>query len=345
MRLDDLYIAGVATHLPERFPVERAVELGLYDAEDAAQGNWVSVAVAGETPAPDLAARAGRLALERSGLDAADIDLLVHTDTHHQGPDAWSPQHYVLQEVLGTDVPALELRQGCNGMMAALEAAANHLHAAPERTAALLTSGDNFGTALMDRWRSMTNIVLGDAGTSLVVSRRGGFARVLSVAHASVPVLELLHRGEEPLFPPGATVGRPVDLKARAAQYASSEAAARLADHELIGSATKRAVKEALADAGVETADIARVTHMNWAHERFLRRTLAPIGLETWRGTLEFSRRAGHLGAGDQVAGLDHLLETGALAPGDHVLMIGVGTGISISCVVLRIDERPSWVA
>ncbi|WP_406728599.1 ketoacyl-ACP synthase III family protein [Streptomyces sp. GD-15H] len=172
MRLDDVYIAGLATHLPERFSVERAVELGLYDADDAAQGNWVSVAVAGDTPAPDLAVRAGRVALERSRLDASDIDLMVHTDTHHQGPDAWSPQHYVLRHTLGTDVPALELRQGCNGMLAAIETAANHLHADPERTAALLTSGDNFGTALINRWRSMTNIVLGDAGTALVLSRR-----------------------------------------------------------------------------------------------------------------------------------------------------------------------------
>ncbi|WP_406728598.1 3-oxoacyl-[acyl-carrier-protein] synthase III C-terminal domain-containing protein [Streptomyces sp. GD-15H] len=165
------------------------------------------------------------------------------------------------------------------------------------------------------------------------------------MTHASVPSLELLHRGDEPLFPPGASVGRAVDLKERAAQYAASEAAAGLADHELIGSATGRAVKQALADADVEISDIARVTHMNWAHERFLRRTLAPLGLETWRGTLEFSRSVGHLGAGDQIAGLDHLLETGSLGPGDHVLMIGVGTGISISCVVLRVEERPGWVA
>ncbi|MFD7299063.1 ketoacyl-ACP synthase III family protein [Streptomyces sp. NPDC059897] len=345
MRFDDLFISGLATHLPERFPVERAVELGLYDAADAAQGNWVSVAVAGDTPAPDLAVAAGRLALERSGLGAADIDLLVHTATHHQGPDAWSPQHYVLRHTLGTDVPALELRQGCNGMLAAIEAAANHLHADPRRAAALLTSGDNFGTALMDRWRSMTNIVLGDGGTALVVARRPGFAQVVSLANASVPSLELLHRGDEPLFPPGPSVGRAVDLKARAAQYATSEAAAGLADHELIGSATGRAVKEALADAEVEIGDIARVTHMNWAHERFLRRTLAPLGLDTWRGTLEFSRRVGHLGAGDQIAGLDHLLESGALAPGDHVLMIGVGVGISISCAIVRVLERPAWVA
>jgi 3-oxoacyl-[acyl-carrier-protein] synthase III len=85
------------------------------------------------------------------------------------------------------------------------------------------------------------------------------------------------------------------------------------------------------------------VTHVSWGHERFLRRTTAPLGLETWRGTLEFSRRVGHCGASDQVAGLDHLIATGAVGPGDTVMMIGVGIGVSIACAVVRIIEQPAW--
>ncbi|MFJ9584782.1 ketoacyl-ACP synthase III family protein [Streptomyces acidicola] len=344
MRLDNVFIAGLGAHLPEPYPVERAVELGLYDLADAEHGSWVSVAVAGDTPAPDLAVAAGRLAMERSGLAAPDIDVLLHTSTHHQGPDAWSPQHYILRHTLDSDIPAIEVRQGCNGMITAIELAAYHLHALPDRTAALLTAGDNFGTPVMDRWRSMTNIVLGDAGTALVLSKNSGFAQVLSVSGASVPDLELLHRGDEPLFPPGPTLARTIDLKARATQYAASEAAAALTDGELIGSTTARAVKQALADADADVSGIARVCHLNWGHERFLRRTLAPLGIDTWRGTLEFGRRVGHLGASDQVAGLDHLVETGAVGAGDLVMLIGVGVGISISCAIVRILERPHWI-
>lgn len=343
MRLDDVFITGLGTYLPDLVTTKQAVELGLYDASDVELSGWESAAVAGDMPAPEMAVRAARLALDRSTESPEDIDLMLHACTNHQGPDGWSPQHYILRNTLDRDIPSIEIRQGCTGLISGMELAASYLAAAPTRTAALITSADNFGTPLVDRWRSMTNILLGDAAAAVVLSKQPGFAQLLSVTVHSIPALELLHRGTEPLFPPGCTVGQRLDLQARASDYGRLQAAAELNDHELIGAVTAQAVKRALADATVDISEIARVTHVSWGHERFLRRTMAPLGLETWRGTLEFSRRVGHLGASDQVAGLDHLLATAAVGPGDLVMMIGVGIGVSIACAVVRIVEQPSW--
>lgn len=47
----------------------------------------------------------------------------------------------------------------------------------------------------------------------------------------------------------------------------------------------------------------------------------------------------------DQIVGLTHLVETGQVGPGDHVLIVAHGGGVSITCAVVRIDERPSWAA
>ncbi len=341
MRTDSLFIAGLGACLPEPVSAADAIALGRYDADEQELAGWISTRVAGEVPGPDLAVAAGREAMDRSGHPPEEVDLLIHASTYHQGPDAWSPQHYVQRCTIGGQAPAMEIRQGCNGMVGGMELGACYLAAVPGRTAVLITAGDNFGAPLIDRWRSITNVVLGDAGAAMVLSRRDGFARVLAVSSGSAPSLELLHRGDEQLYPPGCTVGRVVDLRARALQFAESDSATKLPEAELIGRFTGRVVRRALEEAGVDVGKISRVTHVNWGHERYLRRTLAPLGFETGQGTLDFSRRVGHLGACDQVVGLYHLIDTEAVGPGDLVMMIGVGAGVSIACAIVEILERP----
>lgn len=46
-----------------------------------------------------------------------------------------------------------------------------------------------------------------------------------------------------------------------------------------------------------------------------------------------------------KIVGLTHLVETGQVGPGDHVLIVAHGGGVSITCAVVRIDERPDWAA
>jgi 3-oxoacyl-[acyl-carrier-protein] synthase-3 len=52
---------------------------------------------------------------------------------------------------------------------------------------------------------------------------------------------------------------------------------------------------------------------------------------------LEFGRGLGHLGASDPIAALDHLVATSAVGPGDRVLLMANGVGISLSCAVIEI--------
>jgi 3-oxoacyl-[acyl-carrier-protein] synthase-3 len=342
VRPQHLYLAGMGMFLPERFvTAAKAIEQGRYTPEEHELGGWESAAVAGDIPAPEMAVRAANEALATAKVRPEDICLLIHACTYHQGPDGWSPQHYVQRHTIGGDAPAIEIRQGCNGVVGAIELAACYLQADSDRTEVLITTADNFGTPLMDRWRSINNVVLGDAALGIVVSNRGGFARVLSLSAGSAPALESLHRGDEPMFPPGATVNRVVDFHARAMQFGESRASVSIPDAGLIGNATATVVKRSLAEADVDVSRIKRVTHVHWGHERYLRRTLEPLGLDVAQGMLEFGRRVGHLGASDQFAGLHHLLSTGQLEPGDLVLTIGIGAGISLACAVVEILDVP----
>ncbi|WP_329025662.1 hypothetical protein [Streptomyces sp. NBC_00690] len=67
MLFNDLYIVGMGACLPERVTTGTAVSQGWYSAEEAQALGWVSVAVAGDRAAPDMAIAAANDALAVSG--------------------------------------------------------------------------------------------------------------------------------------------------------------------------------------------------------------------------------------------------------------------------------------
>ncbi len=219
MRCHDLYIAGLGYRLPAPFDVARAVDEGRYDASEQEVNDYASVTVSdGEAP-PEMAARAARVALERSGVAPADVSVLLHASAWFQGIDYWPAASYVHREVLegNRHSPALDVQQMCNGALGAVELAASYLAADERRAAALVTSADRFGDPGFDRWRGDVNgIVYGDGGAAAVLAR-DGFARLLSVTTIVDTGLEGMYRGAEPFE---VTPGRTVDVRARRKAYA-----------------------------------------------------------------------------------------------------------------------------
>ncbi|MBZ6172052.1 MULTISPECIES: ketoacyl-ACP synthase III family protein [Streptomyces] len=341
MRVENIFLAGIGTHVPDRVTAEEAVRRGWYDAADRDEARLISVAVADDTPAPDMAVYAAREALKRSEHDAEDIDALYHSAVHYQGPDVWSAPHYVLRNTVDRPVSAIEVRHGCLGMVASMELGAAALTAVPERTAVLLTTGDNFNTPVVDRWRASKLFVLADGGAAAVLSTRGGFARLLAVGGMSNPGMEELHRGGEVLFPPGITVGRPLDLEARREFWRLQWAKGIVPPMGDLGELVASAVDKTLREAGLTMADITKVANVGLNWEVFRDAFLDPLGIDETRGTWEFNRRMGHAGPVDHIAGLEHLWTTGQVGPGDHVLMLGATPGFEAACAVLEIVAAP----
>ncbi|MEU0991326.1 ketoacyl-ACP synthase III family protein [Streptomyces sp. NPDC005953] len=341
--MDELYIAATGSWLPPRLPIEEAVADGRCPAPLARTTGMVSVAVAGEESAPEMASRAARSALDRSGTGPADIDLVLHASFFYQGHDLWAPASYVQRVAVGNHCPAMEVKQVSNGGMAALELASGYLAADPARTAALITTGDKFCPPGFDRWRSDPGTVYADGGTALVLSRRDGFARLRSLVTVSAPELEGMHRGDDPFGPVPFSHRPRVDLdackRAFLAGTGSSYAVAR------VSSAQDSAIKGALAGAGLELGDVTRIALPHLGRRRLQAGYFGRFDLDPERTTWPWSREVGHLGAGDPIAGLDHLVTSGALDVGDTCLLVSVGAGFSWSCAVVEILRRPEWAA
>jgi 3-oxoacyl-[acyl-carrier-protein] synthase III len=334
MRYEDLYVAGAALHTERVGTVAEALREGRCDERTAERSGIVSVAQSSGASAPELAAAAARTALARAGADPLDVELLLHATVQYQGHDLWAPASYIQRHTLGNRCPAIEIRQLSNGGMAALELAAGRLTAAGGRAAALLTTGDVFAEPAFDRWRSDPGAVYGDAGTALVLSRRAGFARVLSLVSVSDADLEGMHRGGDPFGGMPFSIRTPIDLGLLQREFV--EETGRSYTVARIGAGQDEALKRALSDADCDLSGI------DWfVLPHFGRRRLQSVFLRRWgvpeeRTTWEYGRTLGHLGAGDQFAGLAALAESGRTAAGQRCLVFGVGAGFTWSCAVLE---------
>jgi 3-oxoacyl-[acyl-carrier-protein] synthase-3 len=344
MRYENLFVSGVGGWLPPAIDVAEAVADGRYPADIAAANDYVSITIADDEAPPEMAVRAGRLALERAGIGADQIALLLHSSSWYQGADFWPPASYIHRELLGDAgrrTPALDVQQMSNGVVA-LELAASFLAGGSERPAALITCADRFLPPGFDRWRADNrNIVWGDGASAVVVSRTGGFARLLAAGTVSDTAVEGLNRAGLSFGAQPGHAGFPVDLPARRRAYKDSggfEGKSGLSERGLAD-----AIELTLVDAGVKLSDVSRVVFPNMTLPTTQNFYLAPLGLELSVTTREMGRKVGHIGTADQYLGLAFLAESGQLRIGDRVLLVGIGVGMSWSCALVEIESVPAW--
>ncbi len=346
MKWDHLYVAGLGTWLPEAVPVTEAVAAGQYDAARSAARDYASICVAeasstSDTAPPDMARAAARAALAQSRADERDVSLLLHCSLWYQGLDIWPTASYVAAGSVGRSVPAFDVQQRCNGALGAIELAGGYLTAGVgSGTSAVITTGDRFAPPEVDRWNMHDYNVYGDGGTSMVLSARDGFARILSTVTVADNSLEASARGGAPLGTSPVS-GEPIDLVTRAAQHATAGDAKQT---ELrTGRVINQARNQALAESKTALRDISRIvigaTGRFDGGYHFHHLLTVGESVTTW----EYGRTTGHVGAGDWNAGLAWLLRTEAVAPGDKVMLFGGGAGYSCTAAVLEIIRSPQW--
>lgn len=338
----DVFVAGTGVWLAKKVqPLDEVVKAGLVGADHADLG-YVSVLIDEEgVAAPDMAVAAGRTAVGRSGVEPGDFGLHLHAALWFQGVEYWSAANYISHHtgINPHAVPFQVDQRSCSGM-GSLHLATAYLRAGAS-TAALITTGDRYAAPNIDRWNSQTQTIYGDGAAALVLSTKGGFAKVLSTASVTDSRLEGYSRGTDGFaeFPGSET---PVKIHKRYEQWVSATESSE-ADWANWGAALMSARDRALADAGLGIPDIKRLitpfVHRGGDQTEVYDALGFSEAHTLWR---EFGRHVGHLGAGDQIAGLNYLVEHDELEPGDKVMMLAVGMGFNFSAAVLEITERPA---
>lgn len=339
MLFTGLFVAGSGHRLAPPLKVRDAVSRGLCAGTAVWRTGIDEVRVSPDASGPEMAAAAARDALRMAG--AARVDLTLHASTYHQGHDMWAPASYVQHTALGGGTgPAFEVRQMSNGGMAALELAAGHLLAGPGRTTALVTTGDRFCPPGFDRWTTDPGTIYADGGTALVLSTETGFARLLSLVTVSDPGLEGMQRGRRPFGAAPLEHGTPVDVESARRAFVSEHGLDAVL--ERIDAGQARAVDLVLEETGLKLDDLSRFVLPNLGLARMRAHFFDRFGIAPEATTWEWGRGVGHLGAGDQAAGLHHLVSSGGLDPGQRCLLVGVGAGFTWSAAVVELLRRPA---
>ncbi|MFH8350389.1 ketoacyl-ACP synthase III family protein [Streptomyces sp. NPDC018045] len=344
MRWNDVYVDAAAVRLGRRESVRQAVAEGRYDAAECAADDLLSVSVVDDTSHADLAVEAARRALSRSRVAHEDFTLVAHvTSSGFQGLDHWSPAAYVQARTVGGRATALQLQQASNGGLGAIDLVAAHVAARPAPGAALITTSDKYHLPMFDRFRSDKGGPRGDGATALVLTRGSGVARLLSSVVISDTTHEGAYRGTRPWATLSGEHGWPVDMRQRLREYLSTGVSVPEVASS-IAAGQRAAMEEAMGEAGVRLQDVARFVYpvagrsvVDWDAVK------RDFGVDITQTTWEYGRELGHLGAGDQIAGLAHLLETKAVGPGDKVVLSGLGQGFTFGCAVLEVVAEPEW--
>ncbi len=345
MRWDNLYVAGFGAYVPEKIETaEQAVAEGRYTEGERIANGIRAVHVADpQNEAPGvMAAAAGRQAVERSGIPHERFDLVAHAGVGHPGQVFWTPASYVHDNTVGGTAAAIEVKQGSNGGLAALEIAASWVVSRPG-TAALITAGDSFHLPYFDRWNSDDQQVYGDGAGAAVLSTDGGFAKVIATASIADSTLEPIYRGPDGWTAAPTTDGGKVDLRARKRAYLATNEDAYDETIQRIGKNLHAVVGKVFEGTGLDMTNVAYFVHANTGKSIVEYAFYRPLGLDPSQSVWDWGCDYGHMGAADHLVNLDFVMRGGRAKPGDKVLTIGVGTGFMWTAVLLEVLESPSW--
>jgi len=326
MSLLPVGILGVGMHVPEKVLTNRDLE-AMVDTSD----EWI-VSRTGirerriasrDQASSDLAYEASLKALERAGIAAEDLDLiLVATIT----PDmAFPATACILQDKLGArKAAAFDLSAACSGFIYGLAAASSFISTGMYKY--VLVVGAECLSRITDYEDRNTCILFGDGAGAAVLGpvREGaGFRSFVLGADGSGGDLLKLPAGGSRLPITG-------EVLAQRLQYL------KMAGRDVFKFAVRvmgNSANEALEKAGLSREDIdLLVPHQ--ANMRIIQAALERLGLEPEKCAVNLDRY-GNVSAASIPIALAEAVETGRVKSGDRLLLVGFGGGLTYGACVL----------
>jgi 3-oxoacyl-[acyl-carrier-protein] synthase-3 len=273
--------------------------------------------------ASDLATLAAQRALERAGVSAADIDLIIVATAT---PDTSIPSTAcIVQRRLGCMAPSMDLNAACSGFVYGLVTAAQFVHSGCSRRALLI------GADLMSRTVNprdpKTYPLFGDGAGAAILAPGEPSQGLLAYA------LGADGNGAELLCIPGGGSREPLDPErlAEGRQYlAMSGKPIFKWAVRLIGDS----IRDVLRHAGLTPDQVQHVV-LHQANKRILEAAFESLGFRPSQAVVNIER-VGNTSAASIPMALEEVASAGRIARGDVVLLCGFGAGLTWGTVLLR---------
>jgi 3-oxoacyl-[acyl-carrier-protein] synthase-3 len=278
-----------------------------------------------DAPTSSLAAGAGLAALAKAGVDPKSLDLiLLATSTPDHPIPKTAPRVAYLMGAEG--VPAYDFGKDCTGFLEALEAGMQYV-----RTGAasrVLVIGAERTAAMIEQANKATAVVFGDgAGAVLLGPAQPGRGWLGSAARSHGELYDRLYVPAGGSVSPPSTPGAP-EIQQRTLRMdgkAVTEYATR---------AFPEAVRTVLAKCGVALSDVALIIP-HQANRRILEKAIAGLGVGEDRVFINVEMYGNTAAASIPIA-LDEAVAKGRVNPGDLVLLVAYGAGLSWNAALVR---------
>ncbi|MCB9724633.1 MAG: ketoacyl-ACP synthase III [Spirochaetaceae bacterium] len=300
-------ILGWGTALPDKVVTNEDLERTLDTSDEwIVDRSGIRERRIGESTAA-LAAAAGRKALERAGVEASSIDLLILATTT---PDQTVPAtSAAVHRALGLAGGGFDLNAACSGFVYGLVAAHGLLATGTRR---VLLVGAETLSRITDWSDRNTAVLFGDGGGALVLEHVPGEGQLLAFD------LGLDGEAREILM---ADVGGTIQMDGR----------------EVFKRAVRVVVESAkrTLDRAKVRADEIKLLVPHQANIRIIQAACDRLGIDRERAAIVLDRTGNTSSASIPLAFAD-AIDSGRLEDGDLVLMTGFGAGMTWGSALLR---------
>ena len=313
------YPEGILTNADLEKMVETSDEwittrTGIKQRRKAAPGEYTSL----------FAVRAGREAIERAGLDAADIDLILCATVT---PDQILPSTgCIIQAELGANkAAAMDLVAACSGFLYGLAVADTMIRTGQSKYA--LVIGAEILTQYVDYTDRQTCVLFGDGAGAAVLGAVDNNHGILAARIRSDG------RYEEQLYSPGGGTRRP----ATAATLAGGDHFFKMKGNELFKVAVRSMAeisREVLDEAGLSADDI-KLFIPHQANQRITDAVAGKLNVDVDRVYSNIAMH-GNTSSASIPIGLDECVEAGRIKKDDLVLLASFGGGVTWGAVLMR---------
>jgi 3-oxoacyl-[acyl-carrier-protein] synthase-3 len=279
----------------------------------------------------DLALEASKIALDRAGWKPADLDLIVFAT---MTSDVYIPgSGVILQHKLGANnVPALDIRQQCTGFLHGLELCDAYIQSGKAQKILLVGAETQSRFLELTTQNRDTAVIFADGAGAVCIEGEETDAEIgilASVFHADGNYAGVLKAGV-PSQKSGPIMNAAVLAKQAFFPYMDGKTVFKLAVTLL-----PIVARELLEKAGLQAEDLDMVVphQANLRINEAFRDRMKIPDEKIYNNIQQYGNTTG---ATIPIA-LDELMEKGMLKPGDNVMFIGLGAGLTWGGVIYRL--------